>query len=89
MKDIQNIAIIGVSGIGASIAMALTKEQSVVVLTLEEAKLVDPFEHPDKVFVIEPTPTLESYFEPTIRKNDHPFGKFIGNHKSKRGKNKY
>lgn len=35
---------------------------------------------------IEISKMIKEYETPIIKKNDHPFGKFIGNHKSKRGK---
>ncbi len=46
------------------------------------------FEIPEEMLRIEMSKMIEPYEKPIIKKNDHPFGKFIGNHKSKRGKNR-
>lgn len=44
------------------------------------------FEIPEEMLRAEIKNITITHEEPIIRKNDHPFGKFIGNHKSKRGK---
>ena len=46
------------------------------------------FEIPEEMLKVEIKEITRPYEKPIIKKNDHPFGKFIGNHKSKRGKNR-